>query len=547
MSRKKKRQTSASVDLPMQELAGILERTRVGAITEQEYAKLKAMLDLVSFLKAELQSKSTSIERLRRMLFGAATEKTRILLNEPSQSEVAAGATAEAPRAKRPGHGRNSAEEYTGAHKEIVRHASLPSGGGCPGCHLGKVYLMTEPTHLVRVRGMAPLQATVYECDRLRCNLCGEVFTATAPAGVGKEKYDASAAAMVAMLRYGTGLPFNRIEKLQGTVGIPLPAATQWDLVKEAAPTAAAVYEVLIDRAADADVVYNDDTTMQVLQLTREQRAAALQSEEKSDQRTGVFTSGILATKDDHQIALFFTGARHAGENLTAVLKRRADELPPPIQMSDALSCNAPGEGVETQSAHCLTHARRKYFEVEASFPEEVGFVLNILREVYAVDAEAKKEGLTEEARLKLHQDKSAPLMEQLKAWMHEQFAAHKVEPNSTLGNAIVHMQTHWEPLTLFLRAEGAPLDNNIAEQALKMAILHRKNSLFYRTLNGAGVGDRFMSLIHTAELAGVNVFDYLVALLRHSREVLANPAQWLPWNFEDTLAGLPTGTGPPG
>lgn len=544
MSRKKRRQPPFGARLPMQELAGILERTRVGAITEEEYAKLKAMFDLVTFLEAELQSKSTSIERLRRMLFGASTEKTRKVLDEPSQSEPAAEAAA-AP-AKRCGHGRNAAEEYTGAHKEIVRHASLHSGDGCPGCQLGKVYHMREPAQLVRVRGMAPLQATVYECDRLRCNLCGEVYTAAAPAGVGEKKYDESTAAMVAMLRYGSGLPFNRIEKLQATMKIPLPAATQWDLVKNATPTAALVYEVLIDQAADAEIVYNDDTTMQVLKLTREQRAAALQSEEKGEERTGVFTSGILATKDGRQIALFFTGARHAGENLTAVLKRRAEELPPPIQMSDALPSNAPSEGVETQSAHCLTHARRKYVEVETSFPEEVKFVLNTLREVYAVDDEAKKEGLTEDGRLKLHQGKSGPLMDALKSWMQEQFTKRKVEPNSTLGQAISHMQTHWEKLTLFLRVAGTPLDNNILEQALKMAILHRKNSLFYRTLNGAGAGDRFMSLIYTAELAGVNVFEYLVALLRHPREVAAGPEKWLPWNFEETLAGLPAGTGPP-
>ena len=530
----------------MQELAAILERTRVGAISEEEYAKLKAMLDLVAFLKAELQAKSTSIERLQQLIFGPSTEKTRQIIGEPTQSEPAAAQAADAPRTKRPGHGRNGAQEYTGARKEIVRHATLCSGDGCPGCHLGKVYSLSEPAHLVRVRGMAPLQATVYECDRLRCNLCGEVFTAAAPPGVGDRKYDESAAAMVAMLRYGTGLPFNRLEKLQGTMGIPLPAATQWDLVKTAAPTAALAYEALIDQAADATVVHNDDTTMQILQLTREQRAAALQSEEKGEQRTGVFTSGILATKDGHQIALFFTGARHAGENLTALLKRRSQELPPPIQMSDALASNTPGDGVQTQSAHCLTHARRKYIEVETSFPEEVRFVLNILREVYAIDDQAKTEGLTDEERLTLHQEKSGPLMEKLKAWMQEQFTMRKVEPNSTLGGAIVHMQTHWEALTLFLRAAGAPLDNNILEQALKMAILHRKNSLFYRTLRGAGVGDCFMSLIHTAELAGVNVFDYLLVLFRHPREVAAGPQKWLPWNFEETLAGLASSTGPP-
>jgi transposase len=62
-------------------------------------------------------------------------------------------------------------------------------------------------------------------------------------------------------------------------------------------------------------------------------------------------------------------------------------------------------------------------------------------------------------------------------------------------------MLKHWEKLTLFLRHPGPPLDNNICERALKKAILHRKNALFYKTVNGAHVGDVFMSLIYTCEL----------------------------------------------
>ena len=108
-------------------------------------------------------------------------------------------------------------------------------------------------------------------------------------------------------------------------------------------------------------------------------------------------------------------------------------------------------------------------------------------------------------------------------------------------------MQKRWEALTLFLRVPGAPLDNNICERALKKAILHRKNALFYKTLNGARVGDIFMSLIHTAELNGANVFDYLVALQRHAEGRSAErPEQWMPWNYQATPTGLVAGTGPP-
>jgi len=127
--------------------------------------------------------------------------------------------------------------------------------------------------------------------------------------------------------------------------------------------------------------------------------------------------------------------------------------------------------------------------------------------------------------------------MKGLKEWMEEQFRERKVEPNSGLGKSIAYLQKHWSKLTLFLREPGAPLDNNLCERALKLVVLHRKNALFYRTMNGARVGDLFMSLIHTCDLNGVNAFDYLVELLRHPKELTANPSEWMPWNYCDTLA----------
>jgi hypothetical protein len=97
---------------------------------------------------------------------------------------------------------------------------------------------------------MAPLMATVYECDRLRCNACGEVFTAPAPVGVGEKRYDETATATVGLLRYGCGLPFNRTEKLQAGMGIPLPVSTQWDLAEEGGEILEPGFEELIRQGA---------------------------------------------------------------------------------------------------------------------------------------------------------------------------------------------------------------------------------------------------------------------------------------------------------
>jgi hypothetical protein len=272
--------------------------------------------------------------------------------------------------------------------------------------------------------------------------------------------------------------------------------------------------------------VYNDDTAMRILALQRE----------TAEDRTGVFTTGIVATTlQGRRITLFFSGDKHAGENLAEVLRRRAAESPPPIQMCDALSRNVP-RGFAVILANCLTHCRRHYVEVAANFAPECRYVLETLGAVYGHDEEARRQEMTDAERLTHHQARSAPLMEQLQQWGRQQLDEHRVEPNSGLGQAITYMLRHWEELTLFLRQAGAPLDSNIVERALKKAILHRKNALFYKTRNGAHVGDLFMSLIHTCESCGANPFDYLTELQCHAAELAQNPAQWMPWNYRATL-----------
>jgi transposase len=418
----------------------------------------------------------------------------------------------------------------------------LHGGDGCPECHKGKVYALSSPSVLVRITGMAPLGAKVYECEQLRCNLCGEVFKADAPAGVGNEKYDETAASMIGMLKYGAGLPFHRIEKLQGNMGIPMPRATQWELVERASGLLDPVHQAMIDQAAQGELLHNDDTTAKILEyFAGVEPELDGSGDENTDERTGVFTSGIVSVTGDRRIGLFFTGRKHAGENLAKVLSRRASTLAAPIQMCDALSRNVPGELVTIMS-NCLAHARRRFVEVVNDFPEECRHLLEILREVYKHDAFTRAQRMSPDERLLYHQKNSGPLMDGLETWLRDQIEQRKVEPNSGLGEAIGYMRKHWLKLTLFLRMPGAVLDNNICERALKKAILHRKNALFYKTQNGANVGDIFMSLIYTAELNGESPFDYLVALQRHHEAAAAAPADWMPWSYREAAARLGKG-----
>ena len=389
----------------------------------------------------------------------------------------------------------------------------------------------------MRLKGQPPVGGTRYELERLRCGLCGALQTTELPETAGESKYDPTVTSIIATLRYGQGMPWNRIQQLQKSAGIPLPASVQWELVRDAVGRGPGdAYQQVLREAAQGDLMHNDDTPMRILELS-----GKLQKDqpvhEDDPQRRGVFTTNILSVAEGRPtISLFFTGARHAGENLRDVLIKRLADLPPPMQMCDALSRNIPRE-LKTTVANCLSHGRRNFYELADTFPSEVLHVLRCLRIVYRIDGRAKRKGLSADDRLRLHQARSGPVMQHLQQWLQRQFDERKVEPNSSLGKAITYMLRHWEKLTLFLRVRGAPLDNNICEQALKMAIRHRKNSLFYKTRRGAAVGDLYMSLIHTCYHAQVDPLDYVTQLQRHHQRVEASPGDWLPWNYRQQLA----------
>ena len=538
-----KRPKPERVELSMEALEAILEEARSAPLSEMQIEQLQGVLHTLGRLTQELEKKRTSIHRLRSLLFGPKSEKTEAVVKrkKSQDDDTSQTATRGQEKKKKPkGHGRNGADAYLGAQRIQVSHGSLKSGDPCPETDCtGKVYRLSEPGVVVRIQGLPPLPATLYELEKLRCNLCGKVFTANPPEGTGEEKYDETAVSMIGCLKYGAGFPFHRLEKLEKNLGIPLPAATQWDLVKEASERIKPVYHALIDEAAQGEVLHNDDTPMKILELMAENQTPAYRN--NASKRTGLFTSGIISKREDHLMALFFTGRQHAGENLQAVLEKRSRALSAPIQMSDALSRNLPGE-FETLLANCLSHGRRRFVDVVENFPEEVRFVLEILAKVYKNDAVARREKLSSQDRLIFHQQESKPLMEELRGWFECQFEEKRVEPNSGLGEAIAYMLNHWKALTLFLHEPGAPLDNNICERALKKAILHRKSSLFYKTQNGARVGDIFMTLIHTAELVGANPFDYLCELQRHAAQLKESPKQWMPWNYRETLQPITAG-----
>ena len=397
------------IDVSCEELEALLEKARA-ALGETGYQKLQAAIRTLGYVTELLQNQEATLASLRRLLCHSSTEKTSKVLEQAGiKAPPKNSPPPNAPGPPKPGHGRNGAQAYGGARRIKIAHASLQPGNRCPECQKGKVYEQKDPALRIRVVGQAPIAATVYELERLRCNLCGEIFEAAAPASVGEKKYDETAAAMIALLKYGSGVPFYRLEGLEASLGIPLPASTQWEIVEEIAAPIRPAFDELLRQAAQGEVFYNDDTSMKILALARASPSRPEGKEESSSahERTGLFTTGIVSTtRQGQRIVMFFTGRKHAGENLARVLVERAKGLAPPIQMCDALSRNLPGK-LKTLLANCLAHGRRQFVDVADLFPEECRHVLEALAVVYHNDAIAGERNLSPEERLLFHQAQS--------------------------------------------------------------------------------------------------------------------------------------------
>jgi hypothetical protein len=566
------------IDVDRKTVDGVLERAEP-LLPPEDFAILKGLVDTIEQMMRLLRERGSTIARLRRLFGLSRSEKTADLVSrsdgtapstpsaegasDPTPSDgsqpstdapnilpLAAATDDERrdtpalptvdPKPKRKGHGRIAASAYRAAEHIAVLHDSLRPGDACLRCARGKVYDVKRPAPILRLVGRPPLEATCWDCQCLRCATCGSVYTARPPEEARGDKYDETAASMIALLRYGAGMPFHRLERLQRDFETPLPASTQWDIVNDRAALVEPVYDELVRLAAQGDVLHNDDSYMRILDFMGARRAKLLARGKLPDpERTGLFTTAVVAVVAAiGTIVLFFTGRKHAGENLADVLQKRAKDLPPPIQMGDALTRNLP-EGHDVVDSNCIAHGRRKIVDEIENYPAECRFILDRLALVYKLDDECKKRNASHQERLLAHQAQSSPLMEEIRSYMAAQLQEKRIEPNSAMGQAFNYFLKRWAKFTLFLRKAGAPLDNNIAERALKRAIGNRNASLFYRSQRGAHVGDVYMTVLYTAELHGKNPFEYLTALQRNSKAVAESPADWMPWNYQQTLATL--------
>ena len=490
---------------------------------------LSAVMTLAS-MQERLSSKDVTVHKLRKLLgMVQASEKLNHLLGENQRPN-------QTPKQRRKKKKKKTNEKPVvkpvNVHHELE---GLNKGDRCPECHIGTLYKY-EPAQLLRITGHTPFTPERHLSERLRCNACGQFFTAPLPDevmadGDSNQKYGYSARSLMALNKYFAGAPFYRQASLQELLGVSITASTVFDQCEYLANDLQPVFDALITLAANAQHFHLDDTTHRILD-----QKAVEKKKRNSDQqqtRTGLYASGIIATADQHEIVLFQTNIGHAGEFIDELLEKRQPDKPPPILMSDALSSNNPTV-MPVLHAVCNAHGRRQFVDVINQFPDEVAWVLQRYKIIWENDDEVADQAMTAAQRLAYHQAHSLPVMEAIRDWGVAQLETEAVEENSGLGKAIAYFNRHFARLTLFCQIEGAEIDNNAMEAMLKLIVRNRKNAYFYKTLAGAAISDVITASIATAMLAEVNVFDYFNAVQRNSQQVKQNPMQWLPWNYTE-------------
>lgn len=464
------------------------------------------------------------------------TDGEQSLLEPGNQTEkTSEGIDPKPEPEKKKNHGRRPLSDYKVSKITYVFCDHFKPGDICSKCALGRLYSIA-PEMLLTLKGNNLFEGEAWAIEGLRCNRCMNIFRATLPKEVATQpKADFSARAIVCLCKYQLGIPLYRLEAWQNIQSLPISDSEMWEWTEDVALILQPVHQALTQIAGSSRVIHNDDTTAKVLDLMAEnvlikkEEALNPKIKQKDKKRVGIYTTALLAKQDDHEIAIYVTGRKNAGENLDDLMDNRSKDLEKPVQACDASTSNK-AERHETVMAKCFNHARHNFCEILEFWPKECLTIIELMNEVFMNDRKTNE--MTPEDRQKYHEKNSTSIVERIKTYSNNLLNNKIVEPNSNLGKAIAYLNNHWEGLTLFLKNGEAPLTNNDCERTVKSFVLIRKNSYFYKSLWGAMVGDILLSTIRTCQLNKINPYEYLVAIQANAEQVQKNPATWLPWNY---------------
>ena len=437
------------------EVEGLIRQIRQSNIDPAAKDKIERLLRTILMLVNLLEKKNSSITKLKKLIFGKKSERNKDgkpgsgkksddAKDDPATEPEPMDKTEKNERttqARTGVHGHRAISEYYGAAVVECANNELEAGDDCPGvgCQ-GHLYDLKAPKNLLQFKSEPLINATVYKCEVLRCSSCQQRYEASPPPGIRNETYDATCDATIAVMKYGMGMPWKRMEEMQKMRGVPLSTTTLWERSDETARIGTEIFRHLVRLAANGQTCYFDDTRMRILSCDKE---------DGNKKRGATQTTGIVVRWGERKIALYHSGRAHAGNNLAKLLGYRDPDVPEMLTMCDALSVNlSQVKNVKNvRSGYCLVHARREFYELREKYPAESEIVLNAVSRIYQNEEEARS--MTAAERLALHQEKSGPIMSELREWIEGQLGEGKVEPNSDLGKALRYWVRHWEKLTL--------------------------------------------------------------------------------------------------
>lgn len=515
------------------ELNGLIERVEHAiahdlSLSSQDLKLLLLAITTLCELQERMDEDDVTLYKLRKLLGMVNSSESR--RNGSSNKKRNKGNKGNLKK-KRPG---SKTAPLTVIH-EITEYKK---GDICPGCNKGKLYKHVYG-ELLRITGHSPYEATKHVTEQLRCNGCLEVFKAPLPDevladGDVNQKYGYSARAVMAINKFYSGTPYNHQENLNDIMGCSISASTIFDQCQHVANAVEPIFDELKRQAANAANFDIDDTHNRILHQEPELRD---RRDGKGQQmRSGIYSSGLIAyLPAGHEIILFETSLGHAGEHLDSILQYRTPTMDLPIVMSDALSSNT--SKYDVIKSYCNSHCRRLFYDISNNFADQVEWLLDRYAVIWSNDANIKSAHLNPTERLAYHKKHSLPIMEEIRDWANNLLNLPEFEENSAFGKAVKYLLKHYDKLVRFCYVVGAKIDNNRMEERLKIVIRGRKTAYFYKTINGAEVANKLISIIATADTAGINIFDYLCALQRYRVALKQDPIAWLPWNYQQTMA----------
>lgn len=481
---------------------------QVASLLDQENRRLleklhKLQVEVARLKGADAASLQLQIDQLKELL----AERERRIFGRSSERRPRTNDQESAPeKAPQTGHGPTAQPELPIVDQV---HELPETERGCPSCGgdlvpLGEQFEESEEVSVVERRFVV----VKHRRRKYRCRCNAAVVTAPAPPKlIPGGRYSTEFAAQVAIDKYLDHLPLERQARIMERQGLAVTSQTLWDQIDALAKALEPSYEALRPRVLAAPVVGADETHWQLM-----------------DGQGGSSRWWVWCVASPEAVFYHLCGTRStkAAQALLAGY--------PGVVMCDGYTAYETlaraGPRAGPTLAHCWAHVRRKFVEIEESWPEESRKVLDWIGTLYEVERQVPRANVPEpedvlRLRAELRRERSRPIIEELKAGAWDRHAERKVLPRSGLGKAVAYMLGMWDGLVRFLDDPRIPLDNNGTERALRGVVLGRKNHYGSRSKRGTEVAAIFYSLSETAKLAGVEPRAYL---LHATRRALAEP-----------------------